>query len=128
MAEINHTGSKKTAFFSSRKTHVFMSVMSVCINPMIVEVNTGKDLACSIPNVEMSPLEFFKTPFVNSIFISPTTAEEIETQSTKLKCSKAAGPFSVPVTILKILKTVTSKPLEFLFNASFETGIVSRHL
>ena len=91
-------------------------------------VNTGKDLACSIPNVEMSPLEFFKIPFCNSIFISTTTAGEIETESTKLKCSKAAGPFSVPVTILKILKTDMSKPVEVLFNASFETGIVPRHL
>ena len=91
-------------------------------------VNTGKDLACSIPNVKMSPLEFFKTPFCNSICISPTTAEEIETESTKLKCSKATGPFSVPVTILKFLKTVISKPLEVLFNASFETGIVPRQL
>ena len=94
----------------------------------LVVVNTGKDLAFLIPNVEMSPLEFFKTPLCNSIFISPTTAEEIETESTKLKCSKATGPFSVPVTIFKILKTVISKPREVLFNASFETGIVSRHL
>lgn len=82
----------------------------------LVVVNTGKDLAFLIPNVEMSPLEFFKTPLCNSIFISPTTAEEIETESTRLKCSKATGPFSVPVTIFK-------KPLEVLFNASFETSI-----
>ena len=60
----------------------------------------------------------------NSFFISPTTAEEIEAEITKLKSSKATGPFSIPVTILKILKTVISKPLEVLFNASFETGIV----
>ena len=73
----------------------------------------------------MSPLEFLKTPFCNSIFISPTTAEEIETESTKLKCSKAAGPFSVPVTFLKILKTVISKPLEVLLNVSLKTGIAS---
>ena len=86
--------------------------------------NIGKDLACSIPNVEMSPLEYLKTPLCNSFFISPITAEEIENEITKLKSSKATGPFSIPVTILKILKTVISKPLEVLFNASFETGIV----
>ena len=86
--------------------------------------NIGKDLACSIPNVEMSPLEYLKIPLCNSFFIFPTTAEEIETEITKLKSSKAAGPFSIPVIILKILKTVISKPLEVLFNASFETGIV----
>ena len=86
--------------------------------------NIGKDLACPIPNVVMSPLEYLKTPICNSFFISPTTAEEIEAEITKLKSSKATGPFSIPVTILKILKTVLSKPLEVLFNASFETGIV----
>ena len=86
--------------------------------------NIGKNLACSIPNVGMSPLEYLKTPLCNSFFISPTTAEEIEAEITKLKSSKATGPFSIPVTILKILKTVISKLLEVLFNASFETGIV----
>ena len=84
--------------------------------------NIGKDLACSIPNAEMSPLEYLKTPLCNSFF--PITAEEIENEITKLKSSKATGSFSIPVTILKILKTVISKPLEVLFNASFETGIV----
>ena len=38
--------------------------------------------------------------------------------------SKATGRFSIPVTIFKILKTDISKPLEVLFNACFETGIV----
>jgi len=64
--------------------------------------NIGKDLACSIPNVEMSPLEYLKTPFCNSFFISPTAAEEIESENTKLKSSKATGPFSIPVIILKM--------------------------
>ena len=66
--------------------------------------NIGKDLACSIPNVDMSPLEYLKTPLCNSFFISPTTAEEIESEITKVKSSKATGPFSIPVTILKILE------------------------
>lgn len=51
--------------------------------------NIGKDLACSIPNVEISPLEYLKTPLCNSFFISPITAEEIENEITQLKSSKA---------------------------------------
>ena len=43
--------------------------------------NIGKDFACAIPNVEMSPLDFLKTPSSNSFIISPTTVEEIETKS-----------------------------------------------
>ena len=36
MTEINHTGIKKTDFIRSRKTGVFMILMSICINPKIV--------------------------------------------------------------------------------------------
>ena len=116
---------------TSHRTIKIITNNNVVTDPqMIAEMfnnffaNIGKDLACSIPNVEMSPLEYLKTSFCNSFFISPTTAEEIEAEITKLKSSKATGPFSIPVAILKILKTVVSKPLEVLFNASFETGIV----
>ena len=42
----------------------------------------------------------------------------------KLKAGKAAGPFSIPVKILKVLKIVIAKPFETLFNISFITGIV----
>ena len=65
-----------------------MIVMSICINPMTVVVNTGKDLACSIPNVEMSPLEFFKTPFCNSIFISLQQQRKLKLKVLNLNVAK----------------------------------------
>ena len=36
---------------------------------------------------------------------------------------KATGPYSIPSNILKLLKTVISKPLETIFNVSFATGV-----
>ena len=41
-----------------------------------------------------------------------------------LKTSKAVGPCSVPIKVLKLLQNVIAKPLEILFNTSFSTGIV----
>lgn len=79
----------------------------------------GKDLASSIPLVIKSPTEL-----CNSFYIFPTSADEIEAEITKVKSSKATGPLSVSVTILKLLKSVISRPVETLFNASFLTGVV----
>ena len=36
----------------------------------------------------------------------------------------SVGPSSIPVDILKMLKTYISKPLEIIFNASVSTGVV----
>ena len=54
----------------------------------------------------------------------PTTSSEIENEISGLRSGKAAGPFSIPTEILKLLKSVISKPLEIIFNTSFSTGTV----
>ena len=59
----------------------------------------------------------------HSIFLNPITSEEIELEIIKLKSSKATGPFSVPVNILKLMKGIICKPLEILFNSSLLTGV-----
>ena len=84
----------------------------------------GKELASSIPLVYKSPIEYLKDSLCNSFYIFPTTPDEIEVEISKLKSSKSTGPFSIPVTILKLLKSVIFRPLETLFNASFLTGMV----
>ena len=59
----------------------------------------------------------------NSFYIFPASAKEIENEISQLSstCSKPSGPFS---SILKLLKTTLSKPLELIYNLSFSTGIV----
>ena len=37
---------------------------------------------------------------------------------------KATGPYSIPSNLLKLLKSMRSKTLEIIFNASFARGIV----
>ena len=58
----------------------------------------------------------------------PATSKEIEVEISNLRITKAVGPFSIPIGILKIIKFVVSKPLEMLFNASFSTGMVPSDL
>ena len=72
--------------------------------------NVGSNLADLIPTVQKSPMSYLKSPVDENFFIFPTTASEIENEISSLKSGKAVGPFSVPISILKILKTVISKP------------------
>ena len=64
----------------------------------------------------------------DSLFLYPTSLLEIEDEIAKLNCSKATGPFSIPVKIFKAIKKEVSGPLEIIFNASLLTGIVPRKL
>ena len=75
-------------------------------------------------SVNKRPEEYLRLPQSDSFFISPTTTTEIENIISSLKSGKAVGPFSIPIDILKLLKSVISKPLEILFNTSFSTGTV----
>ena len=41
-----------------------------------------------------------------------------------LKLGKACGPYSIPVSVLKTLNIVISKPLQILYNLCFASGVV----
>ena len=83
----------------------------------------GPKLANKIPASKQTSLEYM-TSINNSFFLSPTSTSEIENEILKLDESKSTGPFSIPISILKLLRNVLSAPLEALYNTSFLTGIV----
>ena len=85
--------------------------------------NIGSDLAKAVPSVVNSAYDWMSPPPGDSFFSSPITPEEIETEISHLKIGKAVGPSRIPVSILKILKSALSEPLQIIFNASFLTGI-----
>ena len=86
--------------------------------------NIGNNLATSIPSVEATPMDSMSNQQLNSIFLNPITSEEIILEINKLNSSKAVGPFSIPINILKLTKDIISKPLEIIFNSSLLNGIV----
>ena len=86
--------------------------------------NIGNNLATSIPSVEATPMDSMSNQQLNSIFLNQITSEEIILEINKLNSSKAVGPFSIPINILKLTKDVISKPLEIIFNSSLLNGIV----
>lgn len=73
-------------------------------------------------------MEYLRNPVCDSLFIYPTTTDEIENEIFKLKPGKATGPYSISVDILKLLKSVLSTPLKILFHNSFLSGNVPNAL
>lgn len=53
-----------------------------------------------------------------------STRQEIEMEISKLKSSKATGPFSIPIDLVKLASSSLSIPLEIVYNMSFSTGLV----
>ena len=86
--------------------------------------NVGNNLAVSVPYEGGSPISYMPPRQLNSIFLYAITSEEIEIEINKLNSSKATGPFSVPVNILKLIMGIICKPLDILFNSSLLTGCV----
>ena len=62
----------------------------------------------------------------NSIFLSPTTSDEVYKLILQTDNTKSVGPNSIPPKTLKLLAQIISKPLSKLVNLSFFLWSFSR--
>lgn len=84
----------------------------------------GRNLAASVPNSNTSPLTFMPPVCNNTFHFTPISRKEIEDQIEQINAKKSTGPFSIPVYILKLIKSQISAPLQLIFNNSLLLGIV----
>ena len=84
----------------------------------------GNDIAYSVPTTDCSPQQYLNKQTYDTFYLFPTSTSEIETEISAINVHKATGPCSIPSNLLKLLKSMISKPLEIIFNASFARGIV----
>ena len=81
-------------------------------------------LSNAIPTINIEPESFFGPALTNTFSMFPVTAIEIKNEITSLSSAKATGPYSIPVGLLKLIKSYISTPLELIYNHSFSSGIV----
>ena len=84
----------------------------------------GNNLANTVSSTDTTPQQYLNNQTYDTFYLFPTSVSEIEAEISKINVKKATGPYSIPSNILRLLKTVISKPLETIFNASFATGVV----
>ena len=66
--------------------------------------------------------DFLHNPSEASIFLSPTSENEVENQIKTLKNHKANGPSSIPNKLFKQFKSCLKTPVAILVNLTFEQG------
>ena len=93
----------------AKELNTFFSMIPAKIHSKIVPTN-------------YSFLDTLKNPNINTVFLPPTTTDEIETTIKYFNERKATGPNSIPTKILKSAKKPLAMPLRELINLVFETG------
>ena len=91
-------------------------------------VNEGRNADKRISKGNCYPFSFLNGNFPESMFLSPITSLEVEYYISQMDNNKFIGPCSIPVPLLKILKTQISPLLSFLNNDSFLWGIFPNKL
>ena len=91
-------------------------------------VNVASNLDETIPTTRKSPFDYLKNKNGSSMFLAPVTTQEIEVIIQSFNTQKTIGPYSIPVFLLKILSKHISKPLSYIVNLSFQTGIFPDYL
>ena len=61
--------------------------------------NVASSIKKKIPRTSKPPLDYLSNPNLESIFISPCTADEVCTFIQSLKLGKSSGPNSIPVIV-----------------------------
>ena len=85
-------------------------------------MNVPQQINKDIPRSKKSPMDYFNDRVGNSFFLSPVNAKEIESIILSLNNSKSAGPYSIPIRLLKILAGEISESFSLIVNDSFCKG------
>ena len=86
-------------------------------------VNVSKKITSTIPRTRKSPFDYLKHSDDKSFFLSPVAPEKVESLINSLQDGKVAGPYSLPVKLLKMISHQISIPFCTIVNDSFLSGV-----
>jgi hypothetical protein len=64
----------------------------------------------------------------DNMFLNPICMQEVITESYKLNISKSPGPDCLGPKFIKDIVSIIIEPLTYIYNLSFQTGIVPHEL
>ena len=96
-------------------------IVANCFNDFFTSV--ADNVRSTIPATRQHFDKYLRNQNPNSIFLSPTSPEEISKIISTFSPSKSSGPHSIPVRLLKLLLHDISVPISILINLSLESGI-----
>ena len=91
-------------------------------------VNVAQKIDEKIPRTRKSPLDYLTSRNDTTFFLSPVAPVEIEIIINALQAGKTVGPYSIPISLLKILSSHIAKPLCTIINDSFSSGVFPNSL
>ena len=90
--------------------------------------NVGLELANKIAPSNRKALEFLKGDYRQSIFLEPTTEQEISDIISNLKNTNSAGHDGLPIKILKFCNAELSPVIAYINNESLQNGVFPEFL
>lgn len=107
---------------------------SVATDPMIIAnafnnffINVGPSLANTLPHTDVNPLSYLPNTNKHSIFIEPTTTDEVKNIIILLK-SSSPGHDEIHAKIIKATFNYFIDILVYLINLSFQQGVFPNEL
>ncbi len=86
--------------------------------------SVAETYASSIPNVDISPVSFLQDRNMKSLFLTPTTPQEVSGFIKKLKNKKSEGHDKISTSLLKEIGDPLALPISILINNSIQHGCV----
>ena len=88
-----------------------------------VFVTIAENIDKNIIHTNANCKDYLENSVTNSFFLKPTSEEEVNSIIKQMKTNKAIDPNSIPTKILKMNQHIIAKPLVYLINLSFSTGV-----
>ena len=86
-------------------------------------VSIAENIDKKIIHTNANYRDYLENSVTNSFSLKPKNEEEVNSTIKQMKTNKALGQNRNPTKILKMSQKIIAKPLVYLFNLSFSTGV-----
>ena len=86
-------------------------------------VSIAENIDKKIIHTNANYRDYLENSVTNSFSLKPKNEEEVNSTIKQMKTNKALGQNRNPTKILKMSQQIIAKPLVYLFNLSFSTGV-----